>query len=713
MSLIRLVCAPVMLLLGVSAAAALPRPAGLEPDIRFWTRVFAEIPSQQALIHDNRRLDIIYDRIAVPDSGDRAGKRRVSEQARKKYAAILRTLARGKRDGLTAEQARVLALWPADVGNDELRRAAGRVRFQQGLADGFRAGLIRSGRWEAHILDSLRAADVPEALAALPHVESSYNPAARSHVGAAGLWQFTRSTGRRFMQIDHVIDERRDPYRSSEAAAALLQYNYSILKSWPLAITAYNHGVAGMRRAVRTTGSNDIETIVRQYKGRAFGFASRNFYVAFLAAHDVAERATEYFGPLEKDLPESVAVVTLPDYVSASSLAAALDLPQRTLRRYNPALLDSIWSGLKYVPKGFALRLPADRLAAPAAGMLAAIPAERRFRRQTPDLEHKVRRGDSLSAIAARYDTTVSELMAINQLKSRHRIRAGQVLHLPYRGEPGERGSGPSAPVPPGTQTYTVRSGDTLSQIAQRSGIAERRLRALNDLTDGNRIYAGQRLRLAEEAVAVPPVAATSEPAVAAAVVDAEPAVAVAAAVADAEDDATTLQGADSAMLADPSDYLVADDRTIEIQAAETLGHYADWLNLRTQRLRDLNGYAFRQPVVIGRRLRLDLSRVTAEQFTARRLAYHRELQEVFFARYRIAATEVHEFRSGDSLFLLSLNRYKVPVWLLRQYNPDLDLDQVRPGTRVVFPKIERADGDHAPAASVADAGAATGAVVN
>lgn len=705
MSFNRWICGPVMLLLAVSAAAALPRPAGLEPDIRFWTRVFADVPSQQALIHDNRRLDIIYARIDVPDSGDRRAKRRVSERARAKYQKILRTLAAGRRDGLTAEQARVLALWPADVSNDELRRAAGRVRFQQGLADGFRAGLIRSGRWEAHILDSLRAANVPEELAALPHVESSYNPAARSHVGAAGLWQFTRSTGRRFMQIDHVVDERRDPWRSSEAAAALLQYNYSILKSWPLAITAYNHGVAGMRRAVRTTGTDDIETIVRQYKGRAFGFASRNFYVAFLAAIDVAEQAPAYFGPLQKDPPDNVVVVKLPDYMSATSLAEAFDLPVSTLRRHNPALLDSIWSGLKYVPKNFALRLPADRLAAPAAGLLAAIPADRRFRRQTPDLEHRVRRGDSLSVIAARYDTTVSELMAINQLKSRHRIRAGQVLNLPYRGGSRTAAASRNDPVPPGTQTYTVQAGDTLSQIAQRSGVAERRLRALNDLADGNRIRAGQRLRLAEgTGVVASSTAATAEPPaiVAGVATAAGSAAADADAGADTEAVAAAMQGADTAMLADPSDYLVADDRTIEIQAAETLGHYADWLNLRTQRLRDLNGYAFRQPVVIGRRLRLDLSRVTAEQFTARRIAYHRELQEMFFTRYRIAATEVHEFRSGDSLFLLSLNRYKVPVWLLRQYNPDLDLDQIRPGTPVVFPRIEPAGGDSAPAASVA-----------
>ncbi len=134
-------------------------------------------------------------------------------------------------------------------------KAASQLRFQQGLADRFRDGYVKSGLWKDYIRSELREAGVPEILAALPHVESSFNPEARSYVGAAGLWQFTRSTGRRFMQIDHVVDERRDPFLSSSAAARLLAYNYSILKSWPLAITAYNHGVGGMRRAARETGN--------------------------------------------------------------------------------------------------------------------------------------------------------------------------------------------------------------------------------------------------------------------------------------------------------------------------------------------------------------------------------------------------------------------------------------------------------------------------
>jgi membrane-bound lytic murein transglycosylase D len=248
--------------------------------------------------------------------------------------------------------------------------------------------------------------------------------------------------------------------------------------------------------------------------------------------------------------------------------------------------------------------------------------------------------------------------------------------------------------------------------------MAERELQDLNGLSNGNQIYIGQELRLS--AAAETDAAATASSARPVAVSQAEPLpvagenpeqvmddaavepvlseeIVAASATAPAE------QGADTAMLADPSDYFVASDGTIEIQAEETLGHYASWLNIRTQKLRDLNGYEFRKPVVIGRHLQLDFTRVTPEQFAAKRIAYHRELQESFFTRYRIADTKVHEFRRGDSLFVLSLRRYKVPVWLLRQYNPDLDLDRIKPGTQIVIPQIERVDGGTEPGRTVAD----------
>ena len=92
--------------------------------------------------------------------------------------------------------------------------------------------------------EEFTALGVPIEIAALPHVESSYNPDARSHVGASGIWQFTRSTGRRFMRVDHVVDERNDPFAATRAAGRLMAYNYSITGNWPMAITAYNHGLA-------------------------------------------------------------------------------------------------------------------------------------------------------------------------------------------------------------------------------------------------------------------------------------------------------------------------------------------------------------------------------------------------------------------------------------------------------------------------------------
>ena len=144
-------------------------------------------------------------------------------------------------------------------------------------------------------------------------------------------------------------------------------------------------------------------------------------------------------------------------------------------------------------------------------------------------------------------------------------------------------------------------------------------------------------------------------------------------------------------MLSDPSDYTVAADNTIEVQPLETLGHYGDWLEIKTQRLRDLNGLAFRTPVELGQRLRLDLGTVDAKTFEERRIAYHRLQQDRFFRRHVIADVVEHTIRRGESIWVVALRHYDVPLWLFRQYNPELDLHRVRPGTRVQIPVLRDA----------------------
>ena len=783
-----------------------PRPAEIEPDVKFWTRVFTEITTKQGFIHDDRYLGVVYEKVDLPQGVSRKAQQNFIENRKKHYAHILRRLAHS-RTGLSQEEQRVLSLWPDNVGNATLRSATNRLRFQLGQADKYLAGLKRSGAWKSYIVKTLDEMGLPREISSLPHVESSFNPYAYSKVGAAGLWQFTRSTGRRFMRIDHIVDERMDPFKATMAAARLLENNYAVTGTWPLALTAYNHGAAGMRNAARVMGTTDIVTILHKYRSRSFQFASRNFYVAFLAAVDVEKNAEKYFGTVKLDPPIEDDIIKVPAYVAIDDIQAVLGIPMSELKEKNPALRPPVWSGQKLVPRGFELRVGKGEAPKNASQLIANIPANKLYAQQKPDLYHRVSRGQTLSSIAARYHVTVRQIMALNNLRSKHRIYVGQKLRLPQRGGSVAVASADSATVkqrpnpaeakPVSLDSlddgmYTVRKGDSLHKISKRFGISQGQILALNDIHRVNRIYPGQVLRLAasddantsndsgdldtsdasnETAIenpALQDVVTEEEQSVADqqenALQDSEPTSEdTSAAVSDNTDTAETtttestppsalpnlpplaenlhLQPAKNAVVAkvdepipaasdvtikpagtsatdnnqlanvdsgaiaeevdqdvkddldlaaDPSDYSVANNHTIEVQAAETLGHYAEWLKLRASRLRHINRMRYGKPVVIGKRIKLDFSRVTPEEFEQQRKEYHRILQEEFFNQFEIAGSEKHVIRRGESIWRLAKGKYNIPIWLLRQYNPDLSISNIKPGTEVTFPRIEQ-----------------------
>jgi membrane-bound lytic murein transglycosylase D len=624
--------------LPAAAEETFPFPEELQPDVDFWVSIFTRYDTNEGVLHDNRSLGVVYEQLDMPANLGRRERNRRVKKRRDALAAVLRTLASGKRSNLSAEEARVLALWPDDVSNATLGAAASRIRFQHGLSDRFREGLERSGRWRGFIEAEFTALGVPVELAALPHVESSYNPEARSHVGASGIWQFTRSTGRRFMQVDHVVDDRNDPFEATRGAGRLLAYNYSITGNWPMAITAYNHGLSGVRRAMKRYGDTAYVDILRNYNGRTFGFASRNFYVAFLAAKEIDQDPERYFPGVVREPPVEYAELKLPDYIAADELADALGVPAKKVAKHNPSLQATVWQGSKHVPRGFNLRMPRNSLDDPIDDLIAGVASEAWHDEQLPDLFHTVVRGDTLSEIADRYDTRVSTLVALNGLGSRHRIRAGQELRLPAAGP---------APVAAAQPAAGVAEPVVVAAVAETP---------------------------AELPGAVPE-AEEIEP---------EPLM---------DDLASSLVGTlQSTLLSDPSDYTVADDRTIEVQPLETLGHYADWLGLRTQRLRDINGFAFRTPVEVGQRIELEFGDIDAQTFESLRVDYHRGQQDSFFRKNVITGVTEHTIRSGESIWILSLRQYDVPVWLFRQYNPGLDLHKVTPGTTVRFPTLVRTD---------------------
>jgi membrane-bound lytic murein transglycosylase D len=547
---------------------------------------------------------------------------------------------------------------------------------------------MRAGAWEGYIRRTLREQGLPEGLAALPHVESSYHPLAYSHRGASGLWQFTRSTGRRYMRVDRAVDERRDPFISTVAAARLLKHNHAATGTWPLAITAYNHGTSGVRRATRKIGTTDIAPIVRRYKSRRFGFASRNFYVAFLAALQVSSDANRYFGAFSKDPPAHNTTVKLDAYIAAEHVAKQLGLTLAELRNHNPALRKTVWKGLQHIPAGYQLRVPHGTISASdATRLLAQIDQHDRHTMQQREHEYIVERGNTLSTIAQQFGVSVSDLMEINDLRNRHLIRTGQTIRLPL--PPTASTTKTAVTAPPGLTAdglYTVQPGDSVSLIALRFGVDQTTLKNLNALNDIERIAAGQTLivsvaadETSQTTVAPPdpatPAAEESETELEeqqiAMVESGEPASqAEAHALGAAQPPA-----AHPSLSADPSDYSVADDGTIEVQIPETLGHYADWLGLSTQRLRDMNELDFEQPVIMGDRLKLDFSRVGPDVFEEKRRAFHVALQEAFFSDYHIVGTREHSVRAGDSLWLLAHYTYRVPI--------------VRPGTNVVVPLLE------------------------
>lgn len=489
-----------------AAASIVPRPPGLEPAVAFWTRVYTEVSTEQGYVHDAVNLSVIYQTLTLPPGLSPAQQTRLIEDNKQRHQRALRALGSGKRTGLSPLEASVKKAWPAGTDASTFRQAADNVRFQRGQSDRFREGLVRSGQWRPHIRAVLARHGLPLELDVLPHVESSFNPRAYSKVAAAGMWQFMPATAQRYMLVDNIIDQRMDPYVSTEAAAQLLQQNYRATGSWPLAITAYNIGAGGMLRATKEMQTRDIETIVQQYRGRNFGFASRNFYTSFLAALEVDRNAAKYFGQVQPAEPLNYDTVVTTHYIPAATLARTAGVELEVLRRYNPSLLEPVWTGEKHIPKGFQIRLPQDQRPVALSQALASVPAGSRYDYQQPDVLHRIASGESLSTIARRYQTSVATLMSLNGIRDAHRIRAGHNLRLPGLRPDVASGNARVAnlrqPTSTGKRaqaadTYVIQRGDSLWQIARRFNLSQEDLAAWNDLTHAHRIKPGQVLRLA------------------------------------------------------------------------------------------------------------------------------------------------------------------------------------------------------------------------
>lgn len=340
---------------------------GMRPRVDFWVRVYTDISSYQAILHDAYDLERVYGLIDLRDEPGVSGRdfhsmRSAAIRVLERYRDHIRylTLSKYDPDKLAGERRRLYNLMRRAGGPSEFKGADRTIRVQRGLRDTIRNSIIRSGRYMERYIEIFRERDLPEELALLPHMESAFTYQARSSAGAVGIWQLTRAAARPHLHISSSVDERIDPWRSAEVAALLLADNYRQLRNWPLAVTAYNQGAGSMKRAISATGSRDIEVVIEKYRGRSYGFAGRNFYAGFLAIVEVMRHYEIHFGPLPIEPPLMPRRHRVRVTASLAAVCRELGVDPRDIEYLNPALTIAGYSASMRLPRGLVLNLPPE-----------------------------------------------------------------------------------------------------------------------------------------------------------------------------------------------------------------------------------------------------------------------------------------------------------------------------------------------------------------
>jgi membrane-bound lytic murein transglycosylase D len=654
-------------LTAVSQAASEPFPLYpcIQPNVEFWKKIYSEYSTSQGVLHDSLDLSIIYGVIELEDP-DHSGARRINRKriksAKHRYERILSKLARGLPPKGAIEQS-VADLFGPQAKKSDYRRAIRNIRCQVGQKDRFRAGVIRSGAYLDEIKKILRKHAVPEDLVFLPHVESSFNPNAYSKFGAAGVWQFTRSTGRRYMKIGYDVDERRDPIISSHAAARLLKDNYEKFKNWPMAITAYNHGASGMLRAKRQKGT--YEAIFKEYRSRIFKFASRNFYSEFLAAREVAKNYRHHFGDLTLDKPLKRLEIELAGYISLPDVARELEIDLDLLRHLNPALRQPVFKGQKYVPKGYRLRLPASDERDYAAA-LAEISQKLFKHAQKHSQFYTVQRGDTAGKIARMHAVPLKDLIALNNLDHRATIYVDQNLRIP---PPEEKSSPTVAEAPAQRPSASEQQSGLLADSTRHSAetketIESPQLRAKQTDVQSHRPTPESDLSPDRDHTL-----ADGRP------VD----------IAISPDIIVGKLGVQQTVTAGGSSVGI-----ISVEVEETLGHYAEWAEVSAAEIRRLNGFVYGRHIYFSQVVKIPLNRVSGQEFEERRYLYHKLLAEDFFSSFRIENVQTYTIKRGDNIWNLSREEFEVPLWLIRRYNAAVDLNALMPSQKLRVPIVEK-----------------------
>ena len=314
--------------------------------------------------------------------------------------------------------------------------------------------------------EALEAYNLPLELKYLPVIESALNPTAVSRVGATGLWQFMIGTGKRYgLEVNSLIDERRDPVKASYAAAHYLSDLYKIFDDWSLVIAAYNCGPDKVNKAIhRAKGSADYWNIYpylpKETRGYVPAFIAANYIMNYYCDHNICPMVTEL--PLKTD------TVVVNKDLHLEQIAQVLNINIQHLRNLNPQYRRDIVNGLN---KPMTVRLPATLI----GSFIDQEDSIYNFKTDELLLKRSV-------VEVNQEEPTVSRR---SYYSSRHRSSATRSKSRKSRNKKSKRGG----------RNVTIKSGDTLSEIAERNHTTVAKLRKLNKIS-GNHIRAGKKLKV-------------------------------------------------------------------------------------------------------------------------------------------------------------------------------------------------------------------------
>ena len=290
------------------------------------------------------------------------------------------------------------------------------------------------------IEDELLKEELPVELRALPIIESALSTTAVSPMGAVGLWQFMPSTGKSYgLEVNSLVDERRDPVRSTQAACRYLKDLYAIYNDWSLAIAAYNCGPGNVNKAIARSGGKNFweiyDYLPRETRGYVPAFIGASYAYAYHRQHGIE--------PTEAPIPLSVDTIRVNRLMHFEQISSTIDLPVETLRQLNPQYkLDIIPATTKpytlVLPQRYVMQYIAHEPEIHAKDSMYLKeyinPANLDKKRQERSGSvYVVKKGDTLGAIARRYRVTTTQIMRWNNLKSAHKLRIGQRLRIEGR----------------------------------------------------------------------------------------------------------------------------------------------------------------------------------------------------------------------------------------------------------------------------------------